>query len=345
MKLGIIGLPFAGKSTIFEALTRSPSDPAKKAENRMAMVDVPDERINRLSEMYKPRKTIFARVEYFLPGVGGSKDDKAGAESAQLTAVRSCDALILVLRNFETVGMPIPDPNSDYRKVDEELIFADLVVVEKRLERFALDKQRAREIDKEEQELLLRCKNLLEDNHPIRQDVELATAPKLRGFTFLSSKPLLLLVNNSDEDDSVPTLENMQQTDKCLAIRGQIEHEIAQMDDEDAAEFLKEYHISEPATRRMLRESYALLGLISFFTVGDDEVRAWTIPSGTQAVDSAEVIHSDIKKGFIRAELVAYNDLMEAGNYAEARKHGTVRLEGKTYIVQDGNIINFRFNV
>jgi GTP-binding protein YchF len=343
MKLGIIGLPFVGKTTLFEALTRTPPDPAKKAENRIATVEVPDSRIDVLSRMYNPKKTIYAKVEYFLPGMTGGKEGKPG-EDSQWNAARPCDALIHVLRNFTNPGAEAPDPIRDFRKVDEELTFADLVVVEKRLERIELEKKRGRDIDKEEYDLLVKCKALLETDTPLRRDKELSAAPKLRGYTFLSAKPVLVLVNNEDEVENLPEL-GIRAEETCSAIRGRIEHEISRMSAEDAAEFLKEYHISEPATFRVLRESYDLMGLISFFTVGEDEVRAWTIGKETEAVDAAEVIHSDIKKGFIRAEIVAYEDLMAAGSYAEARKKGTVRLEGKTYLMKDGDIVNFRFNV
>jgi ribosome-binding ATPase YchF (GTP1/OBG family) len=173
----------------------------------------------------------------------------------------------------------------------------------------------------------------------------MAKARLLRGFTFLSAKPMLILFNNADDDETPPSTDGWGEQEICLTVRGKLEQELSQMDPEEASVFLKEYHIAESAMDRVIAESYQLLGRISFFTVGDDEVRAWTIARDTAAVDAAEAIHSDIKKGFIRAEVLAYNDLMAAGNYAEARKRGTVRLEGKNYPVQDGDIINFRFNV
>ncbi|HDQ44201.1 MAG TPA: redox-regulated ATPase YchF [bacterium] len=344
MKLGIIGLPLSGKTTLFEALTRTPPDPAKKAENRIATVEVPDERIDVLSRMYNPRKTIHARVEYFLPGTSGGKESRSGGESPW-NAVRACDALIHGVRNFSLPGAAYPDPGRDFRKLDEELTFSDLVVVEKRLERLEAERKRGRDTDREEHDLLDRCKTLLESDTPLRRDGELAAAPKLRGYTFLSAKPVLVLVNNEDDDENPPEPGSIPEGKTCVAIRGRIEHEISRMSPEDAVDFLKEYHIAEPATFRVLRESFRVMGLISFFTVGEDEVRAWPIPAGTAAVDAADVIHSDIRKGFIRAEVVSYADLMEAGSHAEARKKGTVRLEGKTYPVKDGDIINFRFNV
>lgn len=343
MKSGIIGLPLAGKSTIFEALSGSPARPELKAENRRTTVTVPDERIDRLSAMYNPRKTIYATIEFMLPGRTGSTEHTA--DSPVWNAVRDCDALIHVIRNFPLPGMDAPDVSADFKKMDQELIFADLVVTEKRLEKIAAEHQRNRPVDKDEEKLLEECRDLLEQEIPLRRHPEIAAAPQLRGFAFLSGRPMLAVFNNAENDDAMPNAPGLSETEKCLVIRGDLEHEIAQMSGDDAAAFRKEYGISETAVDRLIRETYDLLGLRSFFTVGEDEVRAWTITRGTVAVDAAEKIHSDIKQGFIRAETVSYDHLMEAGSHASARKQGQVRLEGKTYEVQDGDIIDFRFNV
>lgn len=174
---------------------------------------------------------------------------------------------------------------------------------------------------------------------------DIAMARKLRGFALLSAKPMLVLFNNADDDDRLPDVRSLTEAENCMVIRGKLEQELAQMSAEDAAEFLQEFNIGQSAMDRVILESYALLGLISFLTIGKDEVRAWTIKKGTPAVDAAEVVHSDMKRGFIRAEVLSYDDLMEAGTYAAARKKGTVRLEGKNYEVKDGDIIDFRFNV
>ncbi len=179
----------------------------------------------------------------------------------------------------------------------------------------------------------------------MRRHPNLAFAHKLKGYAFYSAKPMLVLFNNEDEDDALPEPAPIFEQEDCMIIRGKLEHELAQMSQEEAAELLEEFEISASATDRVVKQSYKLLGLISFFTVGEDEVRAWTIKKGTAAVDAAEVIHSDIKKGFIRAEVISYDDFMDAGSMANAKKKGTLRLEGKTYEVQDGDIINFRFNV
>ena len=345
MKLGIIGIPGAGKSTLFEALTKIVMDEAsRKPEDRLGTIKVPDERVNRLSAMYTPKKTIYAQVEYLLPYIPMQKPGQKGDETAWAT-VRTCDALIHVVRNFKGFGDEPATPLEDFAKVDEQMIFADLLVVEKRLERLELDQKRGRKADPEEFRLLMACKDMLEKEKPLRHKADLAAAPQLRGFTFLSGKPMLILFNNEDDEESLPDIGDALAEEKYLVIRGRLEHELAQMAEEEAREYSAEFNITTSAMDRMITLSYELLGLISFFTVGPDEVRAWTIKKDTLAVDAAEVIHSDIKKGFIRAEVVAYKDLMEAGSYKDARQKGTVRLEGKTYAVQDGDIIEFRFNV
>jgi GTP-binding protein YchF len=342
MKLGLIGLPLAGKTTIFETLTKQLGNSVQKTEHRIGMAAVPNSRIDALSRIYNPRKTTYAQVEYFLPGMTVTQDAQT-KELSIWTHVRTCDALIYVVRNFSGAAFDAPNPLDDFRKLNQELILADLVVTEKRLERLSYEKGRNRTIDEEEYGLLVRCRTLLESETPISKDPELVSAPKLKGFTFLSSKPMLILFNNGDDDESMPDLPEDFHV-SAVAVRSKLEHEISQMG-EEAAGFMQEFGITETARDRVIRKSYDLLGLMSFYTVGEDEVRAWTIRNNTQAMDAAEVIHSDIKKGFIRAEVVAYDDLMTAGTYAEARRQGKTRLEGKNYIVQESDIIDFRFNV
>jgi len=344
MKLGIIGRPQSGKSTVFEALTKNISETAHKAEDRIGTIRVPDSRIDVLSKMYEPQKTIYAQVEYFLPGTAHARKDQT-ADQSIWTATRDCDALIQVTRNHTAAGLEEKSPQADLRHMEQELILADLVVVEKRLERIEHDHTRGKKMDPQEHALLIDCRQNLEDEIPLRKIEDLAAARKLRGFAFLSAKPLLVLFNNDDDDDGMPQIDDITESENCLVIRGQLEQELSQMSAEDAAEFLNEFSISESATDRVIQKSYELLGLISFFTVGQDEVRAWTIKKDTPAVDAAGAVHSDIQKGFIRAEVLAYDDLMEAGTHAAARKKGTVRLEGKTYEVKDGDLINFRFNI
>jgi GTP-binding protein YchF len=340
MKLGIIGLPQSGKSTVYEALTGS-DVVSRKNDSHLETVAVPDDRIDRLSGMYQPRKTIYAQVAYLLPG----RQDGDVKKQPAWNGARDCDALIHVIRNFSVYGMEKADPVSDFRQLDQELIFNDLVVVEKRLERIEADRRRGKKIDAEEHALLKQCLQQLESEQPLRRLPQLAQAPALRGYAFFSGKPILALFNNEDDDNRIPASQAEFESETCMVIRGKLEQELCQMTEDEAIEFLAEFEIEAAAADRVLLASYALQGLISFFTVGEDEVRAWPIKAGTAAIDAAEVIHSDIKKGFIRAEVVAYDDLMAAGSYAEARKRGAVRLEGKTYDVKDGDIINFRFNV
>jgi len=342
MKLGIVGLPGSGKATVFEALTKNFAETGSKAENRIGTIQVPDDRVDRLSGLYNPRKTIYARVEYFLPGT----TEKSGAkgETGPWKNVRDCDALIHCVRNFSGYGLEPASPAQDFANLDQELVLADYMVVTKRFERLEMDGRRGKKPNPEEKALLAECLQHLENGRPLRHFPDLAAAPLLRGFAFLSAKPMLTLFNNEDEDDRLPET-GMADKQEGVVIRGKLEQELAQMTAEEAADFLAEFHITATATDRVIKRSYEILGLISFFTVGEDEVRAWTIQKETPALDAADVIHSDIKQGFIRAEVLHYDDLMAAGSYAEARKNGDVRLEGKAYPVRDGDIINFRFNV
>ncbi|NQT69134.1 MAG: redox-regulated ATPase YchF [Desulfobacteraceae bacterium] len=339
MKLGIIGLPSAGKSTVFEALTQTISTAEKKGENRINTMQVPDERLAVLS-MFKPQKTIYTQVEYFLPGMMGSlKDQKIWNQ------VRDCHALIHVIRNFSGYGFDEPMPLDDFNALDQELILADLMVIEKRMERIEQDRKRGKKEYQEELALLSQCLKHLENEMPLRKFPELSEAPSLKGYGFVSAKPVLVLFNNDDEDDRLPVIGNLTNKEDCMVIRGKLEQELAQMSAEEAEDFLTEFKISASATDRVIQRSFELLGLISFFTFVNKEVKAWNVKQGTVAVDAADVIHSDMKRGFIRAEVIAYNDLIDAGSYQEARKKGTVRLEGKNYTVQDGDVITFRFNV
>jgi GTP-binding protein YchF len=344
MKSGIIGMAGSGKSTVFDALTGAQGDPSLKGENRIGTMQVPDHRIGALSNLYQPKKTIFAQVEYFLPAIRDLRKDSAREQNVW-SRIRDCDALIHVLRNFGGYGYEPPNPLADFKKIDQELILADLMVVEKRIERLDLDQKRGKNIDLEEQTLLNNCLASLENEVPLRKDKSLAMAPPLRGFALLSAKPMLLLFNNEDEDEHLPDIPELTNEEECNIIRGKLEQELTQMSAAEAIEFLQEFNIAASAMDRVIQQTYHLLGLISFFTVGEDEVRAWTIREGTLALDAAGVVHTDFKQGFIRAEVVGYDDLMAAGSLAEARKKGTVRLEGKTYEVRNGDVINFRFNV
>ena len=342
MRLGIIGLPGAGKTTIFEALTGNLIDPGQRRDAHIGTVAVPDPRVGILSEIYKPRKTIYAQVEYFLPPAAGGESGKA---ASPWQAVRDCDALLQVTRNFKGFDESYANPAGDFRELNQELILLDQMVVEKRLERLALDRRRGKKPDEAEFRLLEACLASLEQEIALRKNPDLAGERLLRGYAFLSAKPVLLIFNNPENDDTPPAETPDLESETGLVVRGSLEQEIAQMSPEEAADFRAEYQIADSAVDRVVQHSYELLGLVSFFTVGEDEVRAWTLRRNTPAQEAAGVIHSDLQKGFIRAEVVAYADLMAAGDYAAARKQGTVRLEGKTYPVQDGDILNIRFNV
>lgn len=348
MKLGIIGLPQSGKSTIFEALTgaRGTNRPAtgSPSEQRIGTVRMYDERIQDLSEIYHPKKTTFAQVEYLLPA-GAVPGAAEKSESRIFNQVRVCDALIHVVRNFRGTDGLQPDPGRDYWQLEEEMVIQDLVVAEKRLERIELDLKRGLKSGQEEQGLVKECAAVLDQGIPLRTRPELALAPELRGFTFLSAKPQLVLVNNDDEDKAAPVWDKPPREAEVQVIRGRIEMEIAAMSPEEAEAFLAEYEIQDTALDRVIQTSYRLLNRISFFTVGSDEVKAWNIARGTPALEAAGAVHSDIQKGFIRAEVLSYDDLKKFGSFQEAKKAGQVRLEGKEYPVKDGDIINFRFNV
>ncbi|MFC1869005.1 DUF933 domain-containing protein [Thermodesulfobacteriota bacterium] len=343
MKSGIIGLPQSGRTTIFEALTGARSEESLKGsrkDQRISTVRVMDERIDFLSRMYKPKKTTRAQVEYLLPS-----EVLSGSESVVWNQVRICDALIHVVRNFPDASEAQPQSEDDFRRLDEDMILNDLIVAEKKIERIKLDLKRGKKPNDDEHFLIKSCRELLEGGKPLRERPELASAPALKGFTFLSAKPQLVIINNGDDDESLPEWKSELENIEILAVRGRLEMEIASMSDKEAEEFLVEYNIEKSALDRLIKSSYKILNLISFFTVGEDEVKAWTISRGTPALVAAGEVHSDIQKGFIRAELLSFDDLQEYGSFKEAKSAGRVRLEGKEYIVQDGDIINFRFNI
>lgn len=355
MRLGIIGLPQSGKTTIFNALTRG-KQPVTASAGRMevhtAVVDVPDERVDKLSAIFKPRKTIYARVTYAdVAGLeGGTKTEIAGTLLNQLSQM---DGFIHVVRCFLDENVPHPqggvDAARDLQTMDEEFILNDQIKVERKLTSLKEERQKGGGRDKAliEQELAFFEKLLaaLQQTQPLR-DMSF-TEEELRiasGFGFLTQKPALVLLNIG-EGQVPPPIVYSHQNSRLLAIQGKLEMDIAQLPPEEAEVFLQEYHIEEPGLQRMIRLSYDLLGLQSFFTVGEDEVRAWTVHRGALAPQAAGVVHTDMQKGFIRAEVIAYQDMISLGSMAEVRAHGKLRLEGKTYPVQDGDILNIRFNI
>ena len=362
MQIGIVGLPNSTKTTIFNALTHSQVETAAystgQVETHTATVAVPDPRVARLSEMFHPRKTTCAQIQYNdIAGLRIGIGREGGLSGPLLNAISQNDALLHVVRAFEDEHVPHPDgpvaPARDLAALDFEFIFSDLLIVERRMERLEHDLSRKgaypeRQNDQIDLALLARVKETLEQETPIR-DLPLTPAEekRLRGYQFLSAKPVLVVLNVGDEGDDDPQtyLSYPHRRSAVTCLRGALEMEIAALPPDEAELFLTGYGIEEPGLNRMIRTSYELLGLQSFFTVGEDEVRAWTIPQGASAVEAAGAIHSDLARGFIRAETVSYDDLIAAGSMAEARKQGRVRLEGRDYAVQDGDILNIRFNV
>jgi hypothetical protein len=359
MKIAIIGLPNSGKTTVFNALTRGNVETTSYAsgqlEPNIATVKVPDERLNKLADMFNPRKITPADVQYVDVGGLSGERQQQGLPGALLNYIQGADAFLHVVRSFEDENVPHPQGSvnieRDIGALDLELIFSDLGIIERRLQRLSAEINKMSAKDKElriaERDALLRLQQALENEVPVR-DVELSEDEEklLRGYQFLSGKPTMLVVNVGDNQiTNPPTVQYNHKKGGVVTIGGKIEAELTQMDDEDAAAFMEDLGISEAARDRVIRASYDLLGLISFLTAGQDEVRAWTIRRHTPAVEAAGAIHSDIQRGFIRAEIVAYEDLMRAGSMVEAKKQGTVRMEGKTYIVKDGDICHFLFNI
>ncbi|HZP01486.1 MAG TPA: redox-regulated ATPase YchF [Terriglobia bacterium] len=356
LRLGIIGLSQVGKTTLFRILTRAHGSGLEsgKPETHVGVVRVPDSRLDRLAELYHPEKTVHATVEYF--DTPGSVIELARS-GLQMQSLRELDAVVHVVRAFDDDSVPVEggtvDPRRDIENVELELILSDLAVVEKRLERLEKDlkKQKSPGLEKED-EVLKKCKAALDKQMPLR---ELALGSEeeraIRGFTFLSLKPMLYVLNLGEKDAARASAAEEFATEAGLkhrphtavtAICGKVEAELAELDDADAREFLASYGLKESALSRLIQSSYQLLGLISFFTVGEDECRAWTIPSGATALQAAGEIHTDLQKGFIRAEVVRVEDLLAAGSLAEARSRGQLRLEGKEYIVRDGEVVHIR---
>lgn len=362
MQIGIIGLPNSGKTTVFNVLTGGSAPTAAYAggsfQINTAIVNVPDDRVDVLSRMYQPKKTTYARVEYAdIAGLSGAEQGQRNVSlSGELiNAIGNNDALLHVVRGFvdETVPHPLEtvDPARDIAMLEAELNLSDLTKVENRLERLAANLKRGKtfptfEDDQQEFELLSRLKPYLEQGLPLRAlELSPEEAKRLRGFQFLSAKPVLILLNLGDENDA-PRIDYPQRQSAVTSIRGRLEMDIAQLEDEaDRAMFMEEYGLTQLSSEHIIRQSYELLGRMNFFTVGEDEVRAWEVSRGATTLDCAGTIHSDLARGFIRAEVVSYEDLIAAGSNAAAKSMGKVRLEGKEHVVDDGDVIVIRFNV
>ncbi|MBI2832323.1 MAG: redox-regulated ATPase YchF [Chloroflexi bacterium] len=359
--IGIVGLAKSGKTTVFNALTRG-SASIEGGEAHVGITKVPDPRLEKLAAIFKPQRIVPAEVKYTDIGASAKVPGKEKGMSSQVLALLSkADAIISVVRAFSAESVPHPegsvDTERDIAAMNFELAFSDLAIIEKRLERLEDSLNGAKHTERpgflKEQELLARLKAGLEKGIPLREaQLTAEEAKAVSGYQFLTAKPLLIVVNIGEEQLSkAVSLEaefaSRHTRPKCLLVTlcGKLEMELAELDAAAAQEMQDSYGIKEPGLNLVIGLSYELLGLISFLTVGADEVRAWPIPKSTEAVKAAGKVHTDIERGFIRAEVISYDDLMKCGSLAEAKKKGLLRLEGKSYIVQDGDVINYLFNV
>jgi GTP-binding protein YchF len=357
MEFGILGLELSGKTTLFSLLTGHHVVPVHgKRETHVGIAQVPDARLERLAALFAPRKAVPATVRFVdAPGIV-----KGGSSSLNLPELRTMDGLATVVRGFASASVPHPEgtvgPARDVDLLETELLLADLTTVEHRLQRLEaeLKKHRPPELEAEHA-VLERCRQPLEAGTPLRQ-AELSTEDRqhLKGFGLLTLKPLLIVLNVGEESASDLAgalvgagLDRWQARSAVAtsAVCAPLEEEIARLEPADQAAFLADLGLPDRAMDRLLRAAYHLLGLITFLTVGDKEVRAWSVPVGTHAAQAAGTVHSDMERGFIRAEVVPWEQLAEAGTLAACRTRGSLRLEGKDYVVQDGDVITFRFNV
>lgn len=357
MKLGIVGLPGSGKTVVFKALTGGVEVLERKGrqEPGIGVVKVSDPRLDFLADYHKPKKITPVHVEYLdISGLSGDSKPGRSLGDKIIAHIRPVEALVVVLRFFDSPALDSPDPIRDYKRIEDEMILSDLVTVEKRLERITKDMQRGKKELSEELDLLLEAKNLLDDGQPLRLSPVIVQSEKMRGFAFLSAKPELILVNAA-EDKPRQEIQGIVNSISELPVicpgvmvdwlYADTEAEIARLSPEEAEEFLSEMSLEEGAKDRIIKKSFDLLNLIVFLTAGEPEVRAWPLIKGKTALKAAGVIHSDIERGFIRAEVVAFDDFKQLGSMAAASKAGKLRLEGKDYVVQDGDIVLFRFNV
>jgi hypothetical protein len=356
MKIGLIGRPKTGKTTLFNLLTGASVATARfdagRAELRTGIARVPDPRVDRLGALFSPQKTTYATFEVVdLAGI--PEGERTGLETKEF---RNADALLHVVRGFPDPVLGPPEPRAQIADLETELILADLEVVERRRERLESSlRKRRTEAEAREEEVLAKLEAALSAGTPLRAlELSAEEARITRGFTFLSQKPILHCVNL--EEKAVAEGDRVVEAFELAELVGRprtrvgwvsavIEAEVARLSGDEQQAFLADLGLAEPALNRLLGDCYALLGLISFFTVGEDEVRAWAIPAGTRAQDAAGTVHSDMARGFIRAEVIGYEELVAAGgSFAEARARGQLRLEGKDYIVRDGEICHFRFS-
>lgn len=345
MKIGLVGFPGAGKSTVFNALTGQNVDTGfggAKGRQNLGSVKVPDSRVDALAKLYSPKKTIYAEITFTDLGGGAGP----GLDRSVLNSMREVDALCQVVRSFpDLVGDPA-QPLVEIAELETETILADLEVIERRVARLQKDRSNPRELA-----LLLRIQEALEAERPIRA-MELSEAERksLSGYRFLSQMPLLLVLNVAEDDIGTEVAAEVIEAAESrglglVVLSAQVEMDIAQMPEDEQGEFLESLGLGEPAKNRFIRGAYALIDLVSMLTVGPDECRAWPIPRGSKAPRAAGKIHSDIERGFIRAEVTRWEDLVELGSESKCRDAGKLRVEGKEYIVKDGDVVHFRFNV
>ncbi len=359
MQIGIVGLPFSGKSTLFQTITKTHLDPSAltKAEAHHAIVKVPDGRLDKLSSLFSPKRTIHATIE-FVDVVGLKKGESGSTQFTTnfLASVKTNDALVQVVRSFADDAVPHPDGSIDATRdiasFETEFLLSDLSIIETRIDRVKkLLQKTADEHSRKELPVLEKCHQLLNSETPLREaDFTKEEYQLLKTYQLLTMKPMLIALN-LDESQLAGTdrvVKDIQQKKagrhtKVISFCGKIEMEMSELSDEEARPFMEEYGIRESALNMLIREAYALLGLQSFFTVGEDECRAWTIKAGTPAQEAAGVIHTDFFNRFIRAEVVHYDDfIVSEGSFAKAKEAGSWRLEGKDYIVKDGDIMNIR---
>jgi GTP-binding protein YchF len=357
LKLGIIGLPGSGKTTVFRALTGGIEAADRKGhqEPGLGVVKVKDTRLDFLVNYHKPKKATPVQVEYMdIAGITGESKPGGGIGDRCLSFMRTTDALVQCVRFFDSAVLGPADPIRDYRAVQDEMIFSDFALVEKRLERVTRDAQRGKKDLAEELSLLQEAYKILVQGKPLRIFPPASESEKLKGFAFLSAKPQLILINAGDTKTKTEVLSLKTELEQMISdqpysvvdwLYADAEAEIARLSDEDAQEFLAELELEEGAKERIVKKSFELLKLIVFFTAGEPEVRAWQLRDCSTALKAAGTVHSDMERGFIRAEVVAFDDFKEAGSMAAAHKVGRVRLEGRDYQVKDGDIVLFRFNV
>jgi ribosome-binding ATPase len=354
MKLGIIGFPQSGKTTLFNALTRGDAPTTASAgrfEVHTAVVDVPDVRVDKLSAMFTPKKTIHAKVTYADIAGLDSGAAKTGISGQLLNQLTQMDGLIHVVRCFSDPNVPHPsgsvDALRDVAAMDGELLLNDLIAVERKLERLVEERKKGgtdKVLNERQTTFFTRLHETLSAEKPLRGlTVSTEEEKYLSGFGLLTRKPLLVLLNLG-EGQTPPDIQSVTKN-PSVALQGKLEMEIAQLPADDAAVFMQEYGITELSLNRMIKVSYDLLDQQAFFTVGEDEVRAWTTKRSATAWEAAGEIHTDIQKGFVRAEVVACQDLLELGSMAEAKSKAKLRLEGKEYVVKDGDIMHVRFNI